>query len=85
MQVSLTSAAKVRTGAYSGGMKRRLSVAMALLGSPKIVFLDEPTTGMDPVSRRQIRTPATPDKPCLACKYQATWVSKQTSVSAQHK
>jgi len=32
-------------------MKRRLSVAIALLGNPKIVFLDEPTTGMDPISR----------------------------------
>jgi ABC-type phosphonate transport system ATPase subunit len=36
----------------SGGMKRRLSVACALIGNPKIVFLDEPTTGMDLISRR---------------------------------
>jgi ABC-type multidrug transport system ATPase subunit len=35
-------------------MKRRLSVAMALIGDPKLIFLDEPTTGMDPVSRRQV-------------------------------
>lgn len=35
-------------------MKRRLSVALALLGDPGMVFLDEPTTGMDPVSRRQV-------------------------------
>jgi ABC-type multidrug transport system ATPase subunit len=35
-------------------MKRRLSVAMALLGDPKIVYLDEPTTGMDPISRRYV-------------------------------
>jgi ABC-type multidrug transport system ATPase subunit len=56
VQVNLTDAAHVRTGSYSGGMRRRLSVAMALLGSPSIVFLDEPTTGMDPVSRRQVRS-----------------------------
>jgi len=39
---------------YSGGMKRRLSTAMALIGDPPVVFLDEPTSGMDAVSRRQI-------------------------------
>ena len=54
-------------GSYSGGMKRRLSVAMAYIGEPKVVFLDEPTTGMDPYNRsfvwkmiqerRQGRTP----------------------------
>jgi ABC-type glutathione transport system ATPase component len=45
-KVKLTYAARVRSGSYSGGMKRRLSVAMALLGDPRIVYLDEPTTGM---------------------------------------
>lgn len=58
MQVNLTSAQNLRSEAYSGGMKRRLSVAMALIGDPRIVFLDEPTTGMDPVSRRQARPSA---------------------------
>ncbi|KIZ04840.1 hypothetical protein MNEG_3122 [Monoraphidium neglectum] len=53
-KVKLTYAARVRSGSYSGGMKRRLSVAMALLGDPKIVYLDEPTTGMDPISRRYV-------------------------------
>lgn len=53
-KVKLTYAARQRSGAYSGGMKRRLSVAIALLGDPKIVYLDEPTTGMDPISRRYV-------------------------------
>ncbi len=44
-KVKLTYAADMRSSAYSGGMKRRLSVAVALLGDPKIVYLDEPTTG----------------------------------------
>lgn len=52
--VALTAAADSPCGSYSGGMKRRLSVSIALIGDPKIVFLDEPTTGMDPVSRRQV-------------------------------
>lgn len=53
-EVKLTSAAKVRAGSYSGGMKRRLSVAIALIGDPKMIFLDEPTPGMDPISRRYV-------------------------------
>jgi ABC-type multidrug transport system ATPase subunit len=44
-QVQLTAAAAKRSSSYSGGMKRRLSVALALLGNPQLVFLDEPTTG----------------------------------------
>ncbi|GKV14092.1 hypothetical protein SLEP1_g25013 [Rubroshorea leprosula] len=53
-EVKLTEAAKVRAGSYSGGMKRRLSVAAALIGDPKLVILDEPTTGMDPITRRHV-------------------------------
>ncbi|GMH33239.1 hypothetical protein BSKO_01073 [Bryopsis sp. KO-2023] len=53
-RVKLTSSGRQRSGTYSGGMKRRLSVAIALLGDPQIVYLDEPTTGMDPISRRYV-------------------------------
>ncbi|KAF6264706.1 hypothetical protein COO60DRAFT_16234 [Scenedesmus sp. NREL 46B-D3] len=53
-RVKLGHAAAMRSSSYSGGMKRRLSVALALLGDPKIVYLDEPTTGMDPISRRYV-------------------------------
>ncbi|KAK4798927.1 hypothetical protein SAY86_024292 [Trapa natans] len=53
-EVRLTEAGKVRAGSYSGGMKRRLSVAIALIGDPKLVILDEPTTGMDPITRRHV-------------------------------
>ncbi|XP_061353105.1 ABC transporter A family member 2-like isoform X1 [Gastrolobium bilobum] len=53
-EVRLTESAKVRAGSYSGGMKRRLSVAIALIGDPKLVILDEPTTGMDPITRRHV-------------------------------
>ncbi|ANM63942.1 ABC2 homolog 4 [Arabidopsis thaliana] len=43
-------------GKYSGGMKRRLSVAISLIGSPKVVYMDEPSTGLDPASRRSLWT-----------------------------
>lgn len=50
--VDLDNVQHMRAGAFSGGMKRRLSVALATIGDASIVVLDEPTTGMDPVSRR---------------------------------
>jgi ABC-2 type transport system ATP-binding protein len=48
----LTDAARRPVSTYSGGMKRRLDLAMTLLGDPQLIFLDEPTTGLDPRSRR---------------------------------
>ncbi|PAZ11436.1 ABC transporter [Streptomyces sp. SA15] len=50
----LTEAAKKPVSTYSGGMKRRLDIAMTLVGDPRIIFLDEPTTGLDPRSRHNM-------------------------------
>ncbi|MEU7121774.1 ATP-binding cassette domain-containing protein [Streptomyces zaomyceticus] len=50
----LVDAAKKPASTYSGGMKRRLDLAMTLVGSPRIIFLDEPTTGLDPRSRHNM-------------------------------
>jgi ABC-2 type transport system ATP-binding protein len=50
----LTEAAKKPAATYSGGMKRRLDIAMTLVGTPRIIFLDEPTTGLDPRSRHNM-------------------------------
>ncbi len=50
----LSEAADRRAGTYSGGMKRRIDIAMSLIGNPKIIFLDEPTTGLDPEGRLEV-------------------------------
>lgn len=52
--VFLTKFANLKSTELSGGMRRRLSVSISLVGNPKIVFLDEPTTGLDPENRRQL-------------------------------
>jgi ABC-2 type transport system ATP-binding protein len=53
-KVGMRKDAKKRVGKYSGGMKRRISLAMALVHDPEIAFLDEPTVGMDPQSRHAV-------------------------------
>jgi ABC-2 type transport system ATP-binding protein len=51
---SLTDAAARRVSTYSGGMRRRLDIAMSLIGNPPVIFLDEPTTGLDPQGRIEV-------------------------------
>ena len=51
---SLTEAGARRAATYSGGMRRRLDIAMSLIGSPPVIFLDEPTTGLDPEGRNEV-------------------------------
>ncbi|MBM2623773.1 ATP-binding cassette domain-containing protein [Actinoplanes sp. LDG1-06] len=51
---SLTDAGGRRVGTYSGGMRRRLDISMSLIGDPPIIFLDEPTTGLDPEARIEV-------------------------------
>jgi len=53
-QFDLTEAARKPASTYSGGMRRRLDLAMTLVGDPQVIFLDEPTTGLDPRSRRNM-------------------------------
>ncbi len=51
---NLTDAASRKVSTYSGGMRRRLDIAMSLIGQPKVIFLDEPTTGLDPEGRIEV-------------------------------
>jgi len=52
--IGLSNRAKDRVGTFSGGMKRRVNIAVALLHKPKVIYMDEPTVGIDPQSRRNI-------------------------------
>ena len=52
--IDLDRCASQPSGTYSGGNKRRLNVAMALIGNPNLILLDEPTTGVDPSARRSL-------------------------------
>ncbi len=53
-RLGLTDAADRRASTYSGGMRRRLDIAMSLVGKPRLIFLDEPTTGLDPEGRLEV-------------------------------
>jgi ABC-2 type transport system ATP-binding protein len=53
-RLSLTEAGNRRVATYSGGMRRRLDIAMSLIGNPPVIFLDEPTTGLDPEGRIEV-------------------------------
>ncbi len=52
--IDIGDALDERVGTYSGGMKRRLDLALALVHNPEVLFLDEPTTGLDPTSRAAV-------------------------------
>ncbi len=54
LQFGLTAAGNRRVSTYSGGMRRRLDIAMSLIGNPPLIFLDEPTTGLDPEGRLEV-------------------------------
>jgi ABC-2 type transport system ATP-binding protein len=63
---ALTDAAARKVSTYSAGMRRRLDIAMSLIGNPQIIFLDEPTTGLDPQARKSSRNSPSKARPCYS-------------------
>ncbi len=75
--VGLAEAADALAGGYSGGMRRRLSVALALAGRPAVVYMDEPSAGLDPASRTLLWQVRQPDagKECMGKQHVAVQVN----------
>jgi ABC-2 type transport system ATP-binding protein len=71
----LADAAARKVSTYSGGMRRRLDIAMSLIGDPPVIFLDEPTTGLDPrdVSRCGRPSSGSPSRAPRCCSPRSTW------------
>ncbi len=78
---SLTDAAARRVSTYSGGMRRRLDIAMSLIGNPPVIFLDEPTTGLDPQARVEVWQPSrnSPGRARRCCSPRSTWTRPNSS------
>ncbi|MGN6272424.1 MAG: ABC transporter ATP-binding protein [Protaetiibacter sp.] len=76
----LTEAGGRRAGTYSGGMRRRLDIAMSLIGDPSVIFLDEPTTGLDPEARLEVWDAVTE----LAGKGTTVFLTTQYLEEAEH-
>ena len=78
-QFGLTEAASRKVSTYSGGMRRRLDLAMSLTGHPPVVFLDEPTTGLDPQARREVWAASSPAAAPPCCSPPSTWPKPKNS------
>ena len=78
---SLIDAAARKVSTYSGGMRRRLDVAMSLIGNPPVIFLDEPTTGLDPQGASRCGTPSrsSPKTARRCCSRPRTWTKPNNS------
>ena len=77
---SLVDAADRKVSAYSGGMRRRLDIAMSLIGNPPVIFLDEPTTGLDPQARKIIVNGTLAELKAMLPPAKVEYVEKQPSL-----